>query len=106
MRSCTGQLLSQEDSHLRKNSFSENLSYFQARDRPGTTWSRRSFSEAGFGETAEIVLRPGCYLTHDVGAYRVAQAKILERNPIAHQMHSGLVPAITCVGLCALDSGS
>ena len=52
------------------------------------------FSEAGFGETAEIVLRPGCYLTHDVGAYREAQAKILERNPIAHQMQSGLVPAL------------
>lgn len=52
------------------------------------------FSEAEFGETVEIVLRPGCYLTHDVGSYRVAQAKILERNPIAREMHSGLVPAI------------
>jgi D-serine dehydratase len=52
------------------------------------------FSAGGFGETAEIVLRPGCYLTHDVGAYRAAQAKILERNPIARQMHSGLVPAL------------
>ena len=52
------------------------------------------FSGAGFGKAPEIVLRPGCYLTHDVGAYREAQAKILERNPIAHQMHSGLVPAL------------
>jgi D-serine dehydratase len=52
------------------------------------------FSEAKFGEAVEIVLRPGCYLTHDVGSYRVAQAKILERNPIAREMHSGLVPAI------------
>jgi len=50
------------------------------------------FSAAGFGDAVEIVLRPGCYLTHDVGAYRAAQAKILERNPIAHQMRSGLLP--------------
>ena len=52
------------------------------------------FSAAGFGDAAEIVLRPGCYLTHDVGAYREAQAKILERNPIARQMRSGLLPAL------------
>ncbi len=52
------------------------------------------FSAAGFGDTVEIVLRPGCYLTHDVGAYREAQAKILQRNPIAQQMRSGLLPAL------------
>jgi len=52
------------------------------------------FSKAGVGDGVEIVLRPGCYLTHDVGAYREAQAKILERNPIAREMKSGLVPAL------------
>jgi len=52
------------------------------------------FSAAGFGAAVEIVLRPGCYLTHDVGSYRVAQAKILERNPIARRMKSGLLPAL------------
>lgn len=52
------------------------------------------FSQAGFGDAVEIVLRPGCYLTHDVGSYRVAQTKILERNPIAHRMKSGLLPAL------------
>jgi D-serine dehydratase len=52
------------------------------------------FAAAGFGDSVEIVLRPGCYLTHDVGAYRVAQTKILERNPIARKMKSGLVPAL------------
>lgn len=52
------------------------------------------FSAAGFGAAVEIVLRPGCYLTHDVGAYREAQAKILERNPIARRMKSGLLPAL------------
>ncbi len=52
------------------------------------------FAGAGFGDAVEIVLRPGCYLTHDVGAYRAAQARIMERNPIAHQMHTGLLPAL------------
>ena len=52
------------------------------------------FSAAALGDQVEIILRPGCYLTHDVGAYREAQAKIIERNPIAHRMHSGLVPAL------------
>jgi D-serine dehydratase len=52
------------------------------------------FSAAGFGDSVEIVLRPGCYLTHDVGAYRRAQERILERNPIAHRMNAGLVPAM------------
>jgi D-serine dehydratase len=52
------------------------------------------FSTAGLGDAVELVLRPGCYLTHDVGAYREAQTKILERNPIAREMKSGLVPAL------------
>ena len=52
------------------------------------------FSKAGLENLAEFVLRPGCYLTHDVGIYRTAQAKILQRNKIAAQMHSGLQPAL------------
>lgn len=52
------------------------------------------FSAAGLGGEVEIVLRPGCYLTHDVGAYREAQAKILQRNPVARRMTSGLLPAL------------
>jgi D-serine deaminase-like pyridoxal phosphate-dependent protein len=52
------------------------------------------FAGAGLGDSVEIVLRPGCYLTHDVGAYRQAQSKILERNPIARKMKSGLLPAL------------
>jgi len=51
-------------------------------------------ASAGFGDSVEIVLRPGCYLTHDVGAYREAQSRILECNPIARHMHSGLEPAL------------
>ena len=52
------------------------------------------FSAADIAYPLEIVLRPGCYLTHDVGAYRQAQEKILSRNPIAKKMHSGLLPAL------------
>jgi D-serine dehydratase len=52
------------------------------------------FCAAGFADSVEIVLRPGCYLTHDVGSYREAQALILERNPVARQMRSGLLPAL------------
>jgi D-serine dehydratase len=52
------------------------------------------FSAAHFDWEVDIVLRPGCYLTHDVGAYREAQERILERNPIARHMHSGLLPAL------------
>ena len=52
------------------------------------------FSAADIAYPLEIVLRPGCYLTHDVGVYRQAQKQILTRNPIAKKMHSGLLPAL------------
>ena len=52
------------------------------------------FTGADIGYPVEIVLRPGCYLTHDVGVYREAQKRIQVRNPIAQKMHSGLLPAL------------
>ncbi len=63
----------------------------------GSAWYdivAEEFSAARFDQAVEIVLRPGCYITHDVGAYREAQSKILERNPIAGQMRSDLLPAL------------
>ena len=63
----------------------------------GSAWydvAAEVFTAAGFGDAVEIVLRPGCYLTHDVGAYRDAQERILKHNPIAQQMRSGLLPAL------------
>jgi len=63
----------------------------------GSAWYdvvAEAFSAADFGATVDIILRPGCYLTHDVGAYREAQQRILQHNPTAHQMNSGLVPAL------------
>lgn len=52
------------------------------------------FAGVDIGYPVEIVLRPGCYLTHDVGVYREAQKQIQTRNPIAQKMHSGLLPAL------------
>ncbi|HEX4426448.1 MAG TPA: amino acid deaminase [Terriglobales bacterium] len=52
------------------------------------------FSKANIGQPVEVVLRPGCYLTHDVGIYREAQQQIQSRNPVAQRMHSSLQPAL------------
>ena len=63
----------------------------------GSAWYdvvAEEFATAELGSAVEIVLRPGCYLTHDAGAYREAQARILEHNQIARAMHSDLAPAL------------
>ena len=63
----------------------------------GSAWYdvvAEEFHTAGFGDTVEIVLRPGCYLTHDVGAYATQQDRILKSNSVARQMRSGLLPAL------------
>ncbi len=52
------------------------------------------FCKANIGESLEVILRPGCYLTHDVGVYRDAQQKIKVRNPVAQRMNSTLLPAL------------
>jgi D-serine dehydratase len=52
------------------------------------------FQSAALEDAVEVVLRPGCYLTHDAGMYREAQTKVMQRNSIAHQMQAGLLPAL------------
>lgn len=42
----------------------------------------------------EVVLRPGCYISHDGGLYRTAQEHILKRNPVAPTLGEALVPAL------------
>lgn len=49
---------------------------------------------AAAGVDVEVVLRPGCYLTHDVGVYRAAQQRIDAQNPIAARMKGSLQPAL------------
>ncbi len=63
----------------------------------GSAWYdvvAEEFAAADFGGAVEIVLRPGCYLTHDVGAYRQAQQRIEAHNPVAHAMQSKLKAAL------------
>jgi D-serine dehydratase len=63
----------------------------------GSAWYdvvAEEFSKAEIKRPVEVVLRPGCYLTHDVGVYRAAQQKIQTRNPIAQRMQSDLQPAL------------
>lgn len=52
------------------------------------------FSAAQFGSEVEIVLRPGCYLTHDAGNYRKAQTRVLACNSTAQGMQSDLETAL------------
>jgi D-serine dehydratase len=52
------------------------------------------FSAAKLEGAVEVVLRPGCYLTHDIGAYRAAQIRIQQSNPVAQRMEGGLLPAL------------
>ena len=63
----------------------------------GSAWYdvvAEAFSPRDFEHAVEVVLRPGCYLTHDVGAYRKAQDRILKNSPVAQQMGAGLKPAL------------
>jgi D-serine dehydratase len=63
----------------------------------GSAWFdvvAEEFSAAEFGRSVQIILRPGCYLTHDVGAYREAQARMRVENPVVRNSSTELVPAL------------
>lgn len=63
----------------------------------GSAWYdvvAEEFAAATAGGRFELVLRPGCYLSHDGGLYAAAQADILARNPVAAAMQGGLLPAL------------
>lgn len=63
----------------------------------GSAWFdvvAEEFSQADIGAPLEIVLRPGCYLSHDVGIYRSAAERINAHNPVARKMEPGLQPAL------------
>jgi D-serine dehydratase len=79
---------------LEQKAFSRNPALLSG---AGSAWYdvvAEEFAAPGFGDAVDIVLRPGCYLTHDVGNYETQQRRILASNPIARQMRSGLVPAL------------
>lgn len=63
----------------------------------GSAWYdvvAEEFSQAVPGGHLDIVLRPGCYLTHDAGSYQRAQTRILACNSVAQKMDGGLQPAL------------
>lgn len=63
----------------------------------GSAWFdvvAEEFAAADIGMPLEVVLRPGCYLSHDVGIYRSAAERIAAHNPVAQGMEPGLVPAL------------
>jgi D-serine dehydratase len=63
----------------------------------GSAWYdvvAEEFSNEAKSGQIEVVLRPGCYLTHDVGIYKKAQTGILARNPVAKRMGEALLPAL------------
>ena len=63
----------------------------------GSAWSdvvAEEFAEAAKDPGVRVLLRPGCYLTHDAGAYREADARIHASNPVARRMAEGLRPAL------------
>ncbi|HAP24636.1 MAG TPA: amino acid deaminase [Achromobacter sp.] len=63
----------------------------------GSAWFdvvAEEFSQLDIGSPLEVVLRPGCYLSHDVGIYRTAAERINAQNPVARKMEPGLQPAL------------
>ena len=63
----------------------------------GSVWYdvvAEEFKRAHACGAVEIVLRPGCYLTHDAGVYRQAQVGVEQRSAVARRLGAGLQPAL------------
>ena len=63
----------------------------------GSAWFdvvAEEFAPLASDAEAQLVLRPGCYLSHDVGIYRQAAERIHASNPVAREMGSSLQPAL------------
>lgn len=63
----------------------------------GSAWFdlvAEAFAPVAGDDDVQVVLRPGCYLSHDVGAYRAAAQRIHASNPIARGLGEGLRPAL------------
>jgi D-serine dehydratase len=63
----------------------------------GSAWFdlvAEEWTGASLGRPLDIILRPGCYLTHDVGIYKAAEARIHASNPVARSMQTSLLPAL------------
>lgn len=63
----------------------------------GSAWFdlvAEEWTKLDIGRPLDIILRPGCYLTHDVGIYKAAEARIHASNPVARSMQTSLLPAL------------
>lgn len=63
----------------------------------GSAWFdvvAEEWAAVDIGRPLNIILRPGCYLTHDVGIYKSAETRISASNPIAKSMQKTLLPAL------------
>lgn len=63
----------------------------------GSAWFdlvAEEWADISLGRPLDIILRPGCYLTHDVGIYKAAEARIHTSNPVARAMQASLLPAL------------
>jgi D-serine dehydratase len=63
----------------------------------GSAWFdvvAEEFTSADIASQVDIVLRPGCYLTHDVGSYLAAQQRMEKSNPVACKLQPGLETAL------------
>lgn len=63
----------------------------------GSAWFdlvAEEWTRLDIGRPLDIILRPGCYLTHDVGIYKASEARIHASNPVARSMQTSLLPAL------------
>lgn len=63
----------------------------------GSAWFdvvAEEFTAPSIADKAEIVLRPGCYVTHDAGNYREAQQRMEKTNAVACKLQPGLETAL------------
>lgn len=63
----------------------------------GSAWFdvvAEEWAQVDIGRPLDIILRPGCYLTHDVGIYKSSETRISASNPIAKSMQTTLLPAL------------
>jgi len=51
-------------------------------------------NKATLPDTMRIVLRPGCYISHDIGIYEQAQQQLMSRSPLACRMGGSLSSAL------------
>lgn len=63
----------------------------------GSAWFdvvAEEFAGQDVGQPLQVILRPGCYLTHDAGIYREAEQRIRANNSVAREMGRSLLPAL------------